>query len=504
MELTKAVGIDLGTTFSAIAIVGDDGQAHPILNAEGMATTPSVAIWHNNAFLVGQPAQDLVQRAQGAEYERLTAALIRGVKRMVGNPPAGGLISNGYHTSPLEVSAAILAKLARDASFRLNFSVHDVVITVPAHFGDRERNVTQEAAKLAGLNVLRMINEPSAAALTYSKGEQAQPGVAIVFDLGGGTFDATVLEIGMKNARVLATQGIEELGGINFTNSLASFLQRRYEAETNTPYPQDSLALHQLITKAEAAKCQLSTMQQVDISLVSPQGTPVTLNVTREQFEDLIDLYVYQLQTAVEMALEQAKKMPSEISRVLLCGGSSRIPAVQTMLNDLFGKPPEQILDLDLSVALGAAYEAYNHERAALAKKKPEELQGLQVMSAGLIIDCVSYPVGIAVLNQRGDDFTKLVMLQAGDPLEQWSQPYTVRIAGSTHDFPPIAVYQGAGTRLDPNDFLGEIPIVLPPDTPTGARATVRMLQDQSGLIQVQLTINGRELPGQLHRATAF
>ena len=143
MNSVQAIGIDLGTTYSAAAIVDNDGQARPILNAEGSPTTPSVAIWHNEAFLVGQPALDLVQRAVGTERERLAEALIRGVKRMMGHPPEGGMSSNGHPTSPVEVSSAILAKLARDASARLGFSVRDAVITVPAHFGDRERSARQ-------------------------------------------------------------------------------------------------------------------------------------------------------------------------------------------------------------------------------------------------------------------------------------------------------------------------------------------------------------------------
>ncbi|HLG64598.1 MAG TPA: Hsp70 family protein [Ktedonosporobacter sp.] len=504
MQAAQAVGIDLGTTFSAIAIFDEEGRARAIPNAEGTLTTPSIVIWHNDAFLVGQPALDLVQRAQGPERDRQAAALIRAVKRMIGNPPVGGLISNGHRTSPAEVSAAVLAKLARDASTHLGFKVQDAVITVPAHFGDRERSATKAAAELAGLRVLRMMNEPSAAALVYSIDKQATPGTVLVFDLGGGTFDATILQLEEKESRVLATQGIEELGGINFTKALADFLALRYASQTKTPYPQDSLSLERLISEAEAAKCRLSESFTTAVSLVSSAGQPVALTITREQFEDIIDLFNYQLQTAVEMALEQAKKTPADISRVLLCGGSSRIPAIQTMLADLFGRPPEQILDLDLSVALGAAYAAYNLEQAEAKSRQKPELAGLQTMSAGLIIDCVSYPVGIAVLNQRGDDFTKLVMLQTGDPLDTWSQPYTVRIVGAATEFPPISIYKGAGTRLDPADYLGEIALTLPPNTSTGARATIRMLQDQNGLIQVQLTVDGKELPGHLQRAAVL
>src|SRR5258708_15172995 len=179
----QAVGIDLGTTFSAIAIVDEDREAQAILNAEGKLTTPSVAIWQDGAYIVGQPALDIVERAEGTEQERLAAALIRGVKRMVGNPPLGGLSSNGHRTTPVEVSAAILAKLARDASARLGFAVRDAVITVPAHFGDRERTATKEAAEMAGLHFLPIIKQTKAAPLNYTHAQATTARRALLFVL---------------------------------------------------------------------------------------------------------------------------------------------------------------------------------------------------------------------------------------------------------------------------------------------------------------------------------
>src|SRR5947209_16761441 len=484
----QAVGIDLGTTFSAIAILDEEREAQAILNAEGKLTTPSVAIWMDGAYVVGQPALEIVERAEGVERQRLAAALIRGVKRMVGNPPIGGLISNGHRTTPVEVSATILAMLARDGSARLGFAVKDAVITVPAHFGDRERIATKQAAEMAGLHVLQIINEPSAAALAYTHGQETKPGIALVFDLGGGTFDATILQIGEGPSRVISTKGIEELGGINFTNKLAIDLRRRYEAETKTPYPGDSLSSDRLVVAAEAAKCALSDVQTTTVHLAPHEGKAVDLVVTRKQFTNLISLFVLQLQIAVEVALERAGKTPAEINRVLLCGGSSRIPAIQDMLTQLFGRRPETVLDLDLSVALGAAYQAAYSEDP-----------GIQLEDGGLVIDCVSYPVGIAVKSPTGEPI-KLVMLRPGDSLNEWSQPFAVRIVGSTTAFPPIAVYKGEGSQLNPKDRLGDITLTLPPGTPQGARAIVMMSQDQNGLIQVQINVDGRDLPGVLSR----
>jgi molecular chaperone DnaK len=497
MTTVQAVGIDLGTTYSVVAIVGEDGQAQAIPNVEGLLMTPSVALWDGAEFLVGQPALDFVQVASGVERESRAAALIRGVKRMLGNPPKSGLVSNGYRTSPVEVSAAILARLARDASEWLGFKIQHVVIAVPAHFGDRERSDTKEAAEMAGLVVLQMMNEPSAAALSYARGRQARPGLAVVFDLGGGTFDVTVMRLGEKEARVLATHGIEELGGINFTNSLATMLRRRYEALTKTTYPVDSLSTDKLVAVAEIAKCTLSSQEKTVAKLVPSQGLALDLEITRAQFEDLLDLFINQLRVSVETAVEHVTKTRGEVTQVLLCGGSSRIPAVQAMLTDLFGRQPEQTLDLELSVALGAAYQAFN----LVHKEQAQRLNGgLQILPAGLVIDCVSYPVGIAVLDVSGQRYVKLVMLRQGDPLDRWSSPFTVRIAGSTTAFPPIAVFKGESEDLDNRAYLGDIRLTLPPGTQPGARATVRMLQDQSGLIQVKLTLDGNELPGILQR----
>ena len=497
MTPVQTVGIDLGTTYSVVAIVGEDGQARAIPNAEGLLTTPSVALWDGTKFLVGQPALDFVQEASGEERESRSAALIRGVKRMLGNAPKVGLMSNGYRTSPVEVSAAILARLARDASKWLGFKIQHVVIAVPAHFGDRERSETKTAAEMAGLVVLQIMNEPSAAALAYTRRRQAKPGIAVVFDLGGGTFDATVMQLDEKETRVLATHGIEELGGINFTNSLATMLRRRYETLTKTTYPADSLSADQLVAVAEIAKCTLSNQEKTIAKLVPSQGPALDLEITRAQIEDLLDLFIYQLRISVETAVERAGKIPSEVTQVLLCGGSSRIPAVQVMLTELFKRPPEKTLDLDLSVALGASYQAFN----LVHKEQTRRMNGgLQLLPAGLVIDCVSYPVGIAVLDASGQQHVKLVILRQGDPLDRWSVPFAVRIAGSAAAFPSIAVYKGEGQDLDASDYLGDITLTLPPGTQQGARAAVRMLQDQNGLIQVQLALEGKEFPGSLHR----
>jgi molecular chaperone DnaK len=312
--MNQAVGIDLGTTFSSVAIVGDQSQAYAIPNAQGKRTTPSLALWYEGDFLVGQPALEKVAQAQGEERMRLEASLIRGVKRMVGRPPPGGLLSNGRHTNPVEVSTAILRSLVRDASAHLGYQVKDVVITVPAHFVDKERHAISIAAENAGLHVLQIINEPSAAALAYTRGQTAQEGTALVFDLGGGTFDATLLHLTSEKAQVLATTGIEELGGINFTNCLAHALSIQFERITHTRYPDDSFSAAQLVEAAETAKCLLSHMPATVARLSPSSGQSVQIEVTRQQFEELIELLLFQLQVAVEQALDAKQKNPLKSS----------------------------------------------------------------------------------------------------------------------------------------------------------------------------------------------
>jgi molecular chaperone DnaK len=493
--MNRAIGIDLGTTFSASAIVGDQQHVVAIPNREGALSTPSVVLWHEGHFLVGQPALDLVYAVEGQERERLEKSLIRGVKRMIGTPPVGGLSSNGYRTDPVEVSSVILRKLADDASAYLGFPVKDIVITVPAHFVDYERSATRAAAEAAGLRVLQIINEPSAAALAYTHGQMGGQGnTALVFDLGGGTFDVTVLQFAEREACVLSTKGIEDLGGLRFTEKLAHLLRRTYEKEMQTPFPEDSSSSNRLFLIAESTKCRLSAVQEVPVYLEPKTGKSVHMTITRQQFEQQIRLLLFQLEETVRDALVSARKAPTDVQRVLLCGGSSRIPAVQAMLTQLFGRQPEAILDLDLSVAIGAAYQAAAYR---------EDVAGLELLpDVERVVDCVSYAVGIKVKDRQGINDTKLIMLRPGDPLDTWSRPYGVRIRtrGSVAAFPPIQLYTGDTEALHESEYLGSITVALPPDTPDGAPAMIMMRQDRNGLIQIQINLNDQHVPAGLQR----
>ncbi|HYU77247.1 MAG TPA: Hsp70 family protein [Ktedonobacteraceae bacterium] len=481
--MSHAIGIDLGTTNSAMAIAGDQGHAMIIPNAEGMATTPSVAIWHKGGFLVGQPALDLVYHAEGAE--QLEKHLIRGVKRLIGKIPRGGLSSNGHATDPVEVSSAILHKLASDASMYLGYPIRNIVITVPAHFVDYEREATRKAAEMAGLRVLQIVNEPSAAALAYTSGQTGgKAETALVFDLGGGTFDVTVLQLEMQQARVLSTKGIEELGGMNFTTSLVRFLKREYEKAIQTPFPDDGASSFLIFSVAEGAKRRLSEAETTEVYLAPKTGKVARIPITRQIFTRQIGAALVSLEVAVQEALNGARKAPADINRVLLCGGSSRIPAVQKMLTELFGRPPEASLDLDLSVAFGAAYLATTYHEPGLQQ----------------LVDCVSYSVGIALKDARGADM-KSILLHPGDPLDVWSKPpLPVKILTSAAAFPPIRVYTGDSEEIEEKDYLGSIACQLPSDTQPGTVATVEMRQNRNGQIEININVGGKSLPCGLQR----
>ena len=280
---------------------------------------------------------------------------------MMDENPTRKLNSNEHVTTPIEVSAAILTKLARDASAQLGYDVQDAVIAVPAHFKDPARSATKAAAEMAGLNVVELVNEPSAAALTYSQGQKAEPGVALVFDLGGGTFDVTVLSLDGSKTDILSTFGAQQLGGLDFTRCLVEYLRDRYKEFTGAPYPKDSISRSLLWELAENAKCQLSEVATVTVRLAPECAQSIDLTVTREEFERQVGILLGDLHSVVKKAVERAEgkvQRSITIERVLLCGGSSRIPAVQKMLENHFGYPPERVLNPDLSVALGAAYYA--------------------------------------------------------------------------------------------------------------------------------------------------
>ncbi len=379
--MTKTIGIDLGTTNSCVSVM-EGGVAKIIENAEGSRTTPSVVAYADSETLAGQPAKRqsvtnsentlfAIKRLIGRKFDDkevqkdIKLAPYKIVKADNGD---AWVQVNGKKLSPQEVSAQLLRKLKKDAEAYLGETVTEAVITVPAYFNDSQRQATKDAGKIAGLNVKRIINEPTAAALAYGvdKSSKADQKVA-VYDLGGGTFDVSIIEIanvdGEKQFEVLATNGDTFLGGEDFDLRLINYLADEFKKDSGIDVKQDPLALQRIKEAAEKAKIELSSALQTDVNLpyvTADASGPKHLNVqvTRAKLESLVDDLVKSTMAPCEQALKDAGLSKSDISEVILVGGQTRMPKVQDAVKAFFGKEPRKDVNPDEAVAMGAAIQA--------------------------------------------------------------------------------------------------------------------------------------------------
>ncbi len=350
--MAKTIGIDLGTTNSVVAVM-EGGKPTVIANAEGSRTTPSiVGFAKNGERLVGQ----LAKRQAILNPENT----IISIKRHMGEDYKKNIDGKDY--TPQEISAMILRKLADDASAYLGEKVTSAVITVPAYFNDAQRQATKDAGKIAGLDVLRIVNEPTAAALAYGLEKQNNEKV-LVFDLGGGTFDVSILEIGDGVHEVLSTSGDTHLGGDDFDEKIINWLCEEFKKSEGIDLRNDKQAMQRLKEAAEKAKCELSSVVQTNINLpfITADATGpkhLDLNLTRAKFEELSHDLLERCKVPVEKAIKDAGISKSELNEVVLVGGSTRIPAVQQLVKDYTGKEPNQSVNPDEVVAVGAAVQA--------------------------------------------------------------------------------------------------------------------------------------------------
>lgn len=350
--MAKTIGIDLGTTNSVVAVM-EGGKPTVIANAEGSRTTPSiVAFSKSGERLVGQ----LAKRQAIVNPDRTIAS----IKRHMGDNYKVNIDGKDY--TPQEISSMILRKLADDASKYLGEKVTSAVITVPAYFNDAQRQATKDAGKIAGLDVLRIVNEPTAAALAYGL-EKEKSEKVLVFDLGGGTFDVSVLEIGDGVHEVLSTSGDTHLGGDDFDQKVMDWICEEFKKQEGIDLKGDKQAMQRVKEAAEKAKCELSSVFETNINLpfiTADANGPKHLdfNLTRAKFEDLCFDLLERCKKPVEQALQDAGISKNEINEVVLVGGSSRIPAVQKLVKDYTGKEPNQSVNPDEVVAVGAAIQA--------------------------------------------------------------------------------------------------------------------------------------------------
>ena len=373
--MVKVIGIDLGTTNSVVAVM-EGGKPEVITNAEGERTTPSVVAYTKKSdLLVGQIAKRQavinpentfysVKRFIGRKTSEVTEELRQVSYKVIQTEDIIKLDCPALNKqfAAEEISAQVLRKLADDASKYLGETVKQAVITVPAYFNDSQRQATKDAGKIAGLEVLRIINEPTAASLSYGLDKKDNETI-LVFDLGGGTFDVSVLEVGDGVFEVLATSGDTQLGGDDFDEKIVQWLIKGFKDQEGIDLTQDSQALQRLTEAAEKAKIELSTLTQSSINLpfisVTADGPKhLEKDLTRTKFEELCSDLIERCKTPIEMSLKDAELTPAAIDQNVLVGGSTRIPSVQTLVEKLLGKTPNQSVNPDEVVAVGAAVQA--------------------------------------------------------------------------------------------------------------------------------------------------
>lgn len=461
----KVIGIDLGTTNSCVAVLEND-QPVVITNSEGQRTTPSVvAFTKNGERLVGEPAK----RQAAVNVERTFFS----VKRQMGSGYRAKVDGKMY--SAPEISSMILRKLKKNAEEYLGEAVTDAVITVPAYFSDAQRQATKDAGRIAGLNVLRIINEPTSAALAYGL-DHGQPQKILVYDLGGGTFDVSIIEIGDNLIEVLATAGDNNLGGDDFDERITAYLVSEFNKAEHIDLTKDLTAMQRVREEAEKAKKVLSSSSSVIINLpfiTTVKGEPrhMEMNLTRARFNELTRDLVKRTAVPVKLALKDAGISAEDLGMVLLVGGSTRVPAVVDEVRVLTGKEPSHNLNPDECVALGAAIQGGKIGGELVAGSSAAEI---------ILMDVTPLSLGIETL---GGVFTKIIDRNTTIPA-RYSQIFTT--AGSFQTSVDIKVLQGERQFSKDNKLIGNFRLRGIKPAPAGVpQIEVAFDIDANGIVQV-------------------